>query len=265
MLLLLKSFFNWLKDINHQRWLLLIILVIAVLLGVKECQKSSILKNQMEQNSYALQDTVHIMYNKLNEIYSSKAITISKLEQLEYINKELYDEVKKLKGTVVEISKIGVKVIYVDKPITSTIIKYPDGSFGINWSDTVKGYSDFYREIVGVSQFRIDSNKLIPENIQTTLLKDYTEIKLITGIWKNNMTNKWEVFARNSNPNIKFVLDGNVIQDKIEELSSSYSPKKWHFGFYSGIGLSGPFDKNWANVSVSYHLGIGLQYSLFSF
>jgi len=261
---LLKSFFNWLKDPNHQRWFLIMALVIAVLLGVQQCNNNKALKNEMAQNEYALRDTIHVMNNKLNELYSTKAVTVGKLDDLKKFNDELYKEVKKMKGDVAEIAKVTMKIQFVEKTIVSTLTKYPDGSYHIDWADTIKGYKDYYRELVGTSMFKLDSSKgkIEPINVGTKLSKDFTSIDLVTGLWKSDVSGKWEIFVRNSNPNVKFQLNGHVVQDKIEQISSTYDPVRWHIGFYAGVGMNGPMTPDWYKLSVGYQIGFGIQYTI---
>jgi len=261
---LLKSFFNWLKDPNHQRWFLIMALVIAILLGIQQCNNNKILKNEIAQNEYALRDTIRIMNNKLNELFFTKSITISNLNDLKRFNDELYKEVKKMKGDIAEIAKIKMKIQYIEKPINSTLTKYFDNTYHIDWADTVKNYKDFYRELIGTSIFKLDTSKekIEPINIGTKIIKDFTSIDLMTGIWKNDISGKWEIFVRNSNPNIKFQLNGHIIQDEIEQISSKYKPLKWHIGFYTGVGVNGPFASDWYKLLIGYQVGFGIQYSI---
>ena len=265
---ILKSFVNWCKDSNHQRFLLLISLVVVIFLALQQCSDKNTLENQMTQNQYALKDSIHQMTNKLDEIYYSKAVTVSNLSELKELNTNLFNEINKMKGTIAEISNVGVQIVYVEKPIYSTLIKYPDGSFGIDWSDTIKNYSDYYRELQGISHFKIDSTKntIIPENINTKITKDSTFIKLVTGIWKSNISNKWEIFIKNSNPNIHFNLEGHIIDDEISKISSKFSPTKWHLGLHGGVGLSNSLiGNNTMNVNFGWNLGMSIQYSLIDF
>lgn len=261
----LKKIFVWIKDGNHQRFILIMALVIAIFIAFKQCESKNELKNQFEQNQYALNDTIHKMMNKLDEVFYTKAMTVSRLSELEDLNKELYDEIKKMRGTIAQISNIEAQIVYIDKPILSTLNKYPDGSYAIDWFDTTKYSYDYYRYLKGKSLFKLDSTKgaIVPENIKSILEKDSTYLKLTTGIWRNNESDKWEVFIKNSNPNIKFDLSGHVVQDEIDKITNSVDRVKWSISLHCGAGFGGPFSSEFANKAIfGYQIGIGISYSL---
>jgi len=262
---LLKNIYNWIKDPNNQKWILIILLILAIAFGLNQCNIKNEIENQMEQNTYALKDSIHSMHNKLNDIFYTKAITVSRISELEELNKDLYDELKKMKGTVAEISKIGVKLVYIDKPIYSILEKTPNGSYAITWKDSIQYGNEFYRSLTGMSLFKLDSSNgnISPKNISTTIIKDSTYIKLITGLWKNNESDKWEIFIKNKNPNIQFELEGHVVQDEINKITNSIDKCRWHIGLNIGIGMAGPFSNKFAeDIILGYNIGLSLQYSI---
>lgn len=251
---------NFLKNKDHQLAILLLSVMIFVFLFLEQCSTNKGERLKYEQNLYALTDSVKVLKNKEGEYFSSRAITIGRIKDLEKLNSDLAAEAKKLKGDLVYISKIKPSVVYVDRPVETLVYVNPDGQYSLKWSDSVV-YDGYYRKIKAHTNLRIDPTtaKIIEPTVKTTIDLDSLHFVLTTGIWKNNETDKYEIFVRNSNPNMKFNLSGNVVEDEIAELAKlADKPSKLGIGLYGGVG----FD---TDLKIKLQLGIGVQFSLIRF
>ncbi len=251
---------------KKQRNVLVIVLLILVLgIGIGFNRYSS-LKNELmfaEQNNKALADSVRTSQNKLGEIEYSKNILITEKNNLENLNSDLAEELKKEKGKVNEIIKLVSTIKRDTTYLTNTLIEYPDGEKGLEWSNDTIYSENNERHLSGISKFALDSNgNIIP--LETIITNDYIKFDMVTGLREKD--GNIEIFVRSGFPGFENIeLDGAIIDPHKHPVMKKFTqPKRWGIGPYAGIGLGINTVPN-PNIGFGFSFGIGIQYSLIRF
>lgn len=242
----------------------IIISVIILMLLLKQCQEIKSLKAQKdvsELNQRALKDTLRTERTEFGNERFLKNSLLTSNEGLMALNSELAEEVKRLKGKVIVVTKL-VTVIKTDTHyVSNKLNSYSNSKYGLSWKyDTIFSPNN-YRKISGESFFRIDTinNNVVPLN--TRLDKDEIGISMITGIREKN--NNLEIFVEPKYPNMKVTdIQGAVIDpQKSDVLKKMFPVKKWSVGPYLGVGVS--VGKTVLIPSVSF--GVSIQRALIKF
>ena len=242
----------------------IIISIIVVLLLLKQCEEIKTLKTQRDVsdiNQRALKDTIRTERTDFNNERFLKNSLLTSNEELKSLNSDLADEVKKLKGKVLVITKL-VTVIKTDTHyVNNNLNSYASNKYGLSWKYDTTFSANNYRKLSGESFFRIDTtnNNVIPLN--TRIDKDEIGISMVTGIREKN--NNLEIFVEPRYPNMKVTdIQGAVIDpQKSDVLKKMFPVKKWSVGPYLGVGVS--VGKTILIPSVSF--GVSIQRALIKF
>lgn len=243
---------------------LLVGIVIFMMLWLKSCNDARDAKSQAEiqlkineQNLRAANDSIRIMKTKNGELEAVKSSFVSKLEDLQSLNENLYAEVKKEIGTVKSLIKAQGQIGRDNVVMSNELKKYPDGkTFGLLFKDI---YSDsaLTWTLKGESKFQMENNTIFPG--KTIIEENRLKVKLVMG-FKENKDN-FEVFARSASPYVSFNdLDGVLLIPKKNDITTPPAERKKRFGLGPNISVG-----IGANFKPSIYVGFGLQYNLIRF
>jgi hypothetical protein len=253
---------------NNREYIFLTAFAIVCMLWLKSCSDQRAAKAEMEkqatindQNMRAKNDTIRIVKNKAGELESVKSSYVSKLSDLEKINKDLYAEIKKEKGTTRAVIKSYVSVSSGDIVISNELKRYSDGiTYGLEFADE-KIDSGMTWHIKGVSKFQFDKLEIIPGT--TEIFENQMKLKIVLG-FTTAKNGDYQVFARSASPNVKFdELDGVLIIPKKNDDVLCPPAKKKRFGLGVQIG----YGANIVNkqVFIGPNLSFGISYNIISF
>lgn len=214
-------------------------------------------KKILEQNIFALNDSIRI--TKVNDSITKyeKGILISTKEELERRNKNLSDEVVFWKNKKSKVEYITETNIEYNKPkfsISNDLVTYNDSTFGLKFRRVESNYS-----LVGTSKFSLniinDSNlKINP--LETVIDTNIFKIDLITGI-KTNKDGFKEIFVSTKDPNIKInSIEGHILKDNTNKNVFS----KFSIGPSVGFGLIMPLN---GALNLGFYGGIAVSYKIF--
>lgn len=248
-----------------------ILLLILLFLGAKYMFDGySNLKVQLEiseQNQLALTDSIRVTENKYKELVFSKNTLIAQKGNLEDLNKDLANAVKRERGKVRSLNRI-VSEVKADTVFTNnTLILYKDGTNGLSWNyDTIYDKNN-ERHISGISNFSIDSNGNI-RPLKTIISKDEFKFNLITGLKEKD--GNVEIFVRSDYPNFNVTkLDGAIIDPQNHPIIKKYQKnKRWGIGPYAGVGIginSNQIPNKDFGLGYNFSFGIGIHYSIIKF
>lgn len=236
---------------------MLIIIPILLLIGglVFLYSKNIKLKDQIDnhrQNQEGLKDSLKVSKNKIGELVYSKAIFVAETNELGDYNIELEKEVKKLKGDVLQLTKIKFEYDKLNQfSENDKVVNYGNNVYGIEW-EFIKEYNKENKRIInGLTKFKYDplTFSIIPLN--TTLVRDFFNFSIVTGLSKENGI--IETFGTISYPEL-------IITD----ISGFQKPKtkgfmnKIKLGVYSGYGLTYSTQNN--QFYHGFQTGAGLMY-----
>lgn len=242
----------------------IIVTIIVILLLLKQCEEIKALKAQRdvsELNQIALKDTIRTERTDFGNERFLKNSLLTSNDDLRSLNSDLADEVKKLKGKVLVVTKL-VTVIKTDTHyVNNKLNSYASNKYGLSWKYDTTFSVNNYRKLSGESFFRIDTtnNSVVPLN--TRLDKDEIGISMVTGIREKN--NNLEIFIEPRYPNMKVTdIQGAIIDpQKSDVLKKMFPVKKWSVGPYLGVGVS--VGKTILIPSVSF--GVSIQRALIKF
>lgn len=256
---------NYLKDPKTQRNLLLIAVVVLIFC-LRSCGPSKGELNTMNQNLFALNDTLRSYKTKTGQLIYEKGALIADKSSLEKYNKALSDEIKNLKDHPVVVIKPEIRIVEVPKYIPVYIkdsTKNEDGSItrSLEWAyDTTYSEGNF-RKLKGDFRATVDSNL----NLSTTPMhinRDEFGMSLTTGLTENKK-GLLEIFVTSKYPGFSVTnLDGALIDPaKSKVLKKYFPPKRWAVGVFAGYGIC--YDPTNLQISRGIQLGVGIQYNLF--
>jgi predicted RND superfamily exporter protein len=184
------------------------IIIVLLLIGLYGWDLYQDVKNQNvinSQNLAASRDSTRTYVNKWGEEVTVKNILIADKEDLKKINKNLFEDVKRLEGKVKYISNI-VTEIKNSEPIviTNTIRELPDGTKELAWNYKKDFDSTNSRILEGNSKFSIDTTKGKLEIIDrgTTISRDEMKMKITTGLTESDST--YQIYVKTDYPGVKF-------------------------------------------------------------
>lgn len=242
----------------------IVVTIIVILLLLKQCEEIKTLKAQKdvsELNQRALKDTIRTERTDFGNERFLKNSLLTSNEDLRSLNSDLAEEVKKLKGKVLIVTKL-VTVIKTDTHyVNNTLNTYASNKYGLSWKYDTTFSVNNYRKLSGESFFRIDTtnNNVLP--LSTRIDKDEIGISMVTGIREKN--NNLEIFVEPRYPNMKVTdIQGAIIDpQKSDVLKKMFPVKKWSVGPYLGVGVS--VGKTVLIPSVSF--GVSIQRALIKF
>jgi hypothetical protein len=108
---LLESMIQKIKsDSRYFYWLLIIVLIIALIFTSRSCKSAQLEVEYSKNNIMAIKDELRTEKNKNGELQYLKLSFVSDVDKLKTLNKELYDEVQKMNGRIVSMSKTIVSI-----------------------------------------------------------------------------------------------------------------------------------------------------------
>lgn len=246
---------------------LAVFLVLVMSLSIylyDETKKMEADKKIADQNIIALNDSVRVTKNKVGQLEYSKSVLVSSKKDLERLNKDLYDKLKRTEGKVSELTDYIVIIDQTkDGPKGSTrdnVIKLSDDQYKITWAfDTIYNENN-YRKLLGESKFKVDTtnNLLSLVDVSSLLLKDESKINITQGIRKKD--GKVEVFVTSDHPYFSVSDISSVIIDPETHVVTEFikTPvKKFGIGPAVGYGYNG--------VKFSPYIGFSFQYNIIRF
>jgi len=257
----LKTFFS----AKNQRNILIVILIILLIGGYlfyNKYQKDKTNLNIANQNIKALTDSLRISKTKNGNLEYSINTLITDKKGLAKFNADLADQYKKEHGKVYELNQV-VAELKNKGPIVinNTLIKYPNGIFGLKWRDSTVFSKYNSRIIRGESKFSIDTLKGIINPLTTTIIKNSVTFNLFVGLRENK--GNLEIFANSDYPDLIIThLEGAQIDvNKNPVFKNFIKPKKFSIGFHLGYGAQ-LYNKQ---IFVGPQVGVSIHYNLFSF
>lgn len=236
---------------KNYKYFILIGLLIILLLNNKNLRKTNSINNQ---NIEALKDSVRVGRTKNGETeYLIKTLIANNKKDVERLNSELYEELKKEFGKVSSIAKVTTIIKYDTIRLNNEIIKYPNGYNGIVWSyDTTYNENNF-KHIKGLTKFRIGELGEI-YGVSSSIIENEDGIDIVLGYKDNG--NGVEIFARSEHPYFSVNKIQSVIIPKNDQVLNKYSKGKRLFvGPYIGFGLS-------YDLKITPNIGFGVGYNL---
>ena len=213
-------------------------------------------------NLAAMTDVVRVVVDEQGRVRNVQSAYITRLEDLRKYNKDLYDEVSKIRGSLAHIdSKISIDM--PDITMANDVVEIDSMEYGLTFTDT---YSDggLYTNIRGMSTFRLGDRVIFPGN---TVIDTFDiEVGLKYGF--RDLDDKYEVYAYSPSDRVRFnqldgaiLLDKNIYNDVVKQdmpsrfvwtvgIGYHYIPA--HNDFTMGVGLTlgynlahWPFDRPW--------------------
>lgn len=247
------------SDKKQKVTLVVIILLLLFSVGMlhKKMASKNVEINMFKQNQKALKDSIRISKNKINDVVFSKNILVTKKNELQDLNSDLNDELKKERGKVYSLNKTILELRNrPPKVITNTVYLYPDNVVGVKFEfDTIYSENN-RRKLVGETKFKIkDSVSVV--NVKTDIIEDLFNFDLITGLKKKD--GNLEIFIRSNYPNLNVTnIEGAIINPQDHPAVKEFTKqKKWSIGPHFGYGIT--------NKGLSPTIGISLQYGIIRF
>jgi len=253
-----------LKQPLSREFILLAALTGACILWFRSCNGNQELlhaaKRQQliyEQNRRALTDSLRNEKNKAGDIESVKSAFVSKVQDLEKLNKDLYDEVKREMGNVKSLIKAQATIDRGGLTLSNELVRYPDNvTYGLKFKDTYVDSSMFW-SVSGESKFKLENNIIYPG--KTDITENRIRVGLVMGFTETD--NTYTVFARSSSPLVKFnELDGVLLIPKRQDITMPPCPRKKRFGLGPSLGYGFTQD-----LRLSPYVGFSLSYNLIQF
>lgn len=234
---------------NYKNVLIIILLIVSSILYFKNVN----IENKLETNQVILTDSLYEYKNKVNELYKEKEAYITNKKDLERINKELYDEIKKLKDNPIVITKIETVTKIDSIFIESKTEKDSLSNSKINNYN----YIDDYISMNLTHKLNNNTGSLFVNNIKMNADITYSIIE-------NKKTNKLSIITKSNNPylNITDVNGGLINLQNSKTLEQYYRrDNKWNISINGGYGIV--YDHVNGRFAVGPTLSIGVSYTLF--
>lgn len=262
---MLNSFWNYIKsNPNAFYWIIIIILIICLMFTSKSCQNAKLESQIANQNISALKDNLRIEKNKSGENQFLKLSLLSDINNLKNLNKSLYDEVIKMDGKVLAMSKTIVSIKGTlenipqdksnDKPIAlkndTLISNFKFADSGKTWSRLITGKSVLLMKNI------TDSTYAKP--LYDILTNDKMNLTVFASIRKRESDDMYEYVLRTDYPNTKLDVEGFIDPKVFNSSLGSNTEDKWIIGPYIGVGVMN-------NFSITPNFGLGITYKLIGF
>lgn len=263
----LKSVFEKIKsDSRFFYWIVIIVLLIILFFTSKSCQNAKLDALISKNNVEAIQDKLRTEKNKAGEVEYLRRSLVADMESLKDLNSSLYDEVKKMKGEVLVMSKnmidiegtlVGIEInTRGQKPIklkNDTLVvpyTFTDGNEKKTWSREVIG------ESVVLMKNITDSTYALP--LYNKLKSDKMSLQIFSSLRKREDDGKFEFVLRTDYPNVTLNPEGFIDPSVFATNNTSLTQDKWIIGPYIGVGVNNTF-------GITPQIGIGLTYRIIGF
>jgi hypothetical protein len=252
---------------NIKNFILIFLSIIFILFIIANKDQDTKKLNTLEQNIFALNDSIRSYRTKNNELVFEKGALIIENGSLKSLNKSLYEDLKDLKDKPLVAIKTNLKIVHDTISIftKSDEKRNSDGSLEkiLNWEYEKKFNDNNYRKFSANSKIKIDTlHNLSIDSLH--IIKDEIGLSLITGLTENG--DYLEIFIKSNYPNFSPTkIDGALIEPTKSKILKKYFPsKKWGLSIYGGYGICiNPEQTNPLYISRGLQLGIGVSYSIF--
>lgn len=253
--------------------LYLIVIVILFFLVLKSCNSSNnhnLEIDRLNQNISVLNDTIRITHNRENELQYERGVLISSKNELESLNKNLYEEVKKQRNKVLflqnlvvslggdTVSNIPTTIVLVDSTLDSLF--GVQRNYTLSWDlDTTYSEGNYLR-LLAVTHATVSRNSITRSS--SDLTNHEIGLNLVTGIIRDG--DNYRIFVKSNYPGFATTrIEGAVIPANDPLFSNQTKPKKWSIGpiIMAGFGTS----PKQLSVIPIYGVGIGVTYGLIRF
>lgn len=238
------NFNDFFKNIKN-----ILIIILLLLIGFLIIQNRVFEKRTLE-NYIVLNDSLSVYKNKNNELYKEKQSYILDIENLKEVNRNLYEEYKKLKDNPIiiteTITEVQIKEIYIENESiidslnnVNNFYKYKDDYLTLNAKHT-------YNPFKQIGNLEI-SDIIMKANIYTNIIEKDKKLYLI---------------SKSDNPYLNITnVNGGFIDINNSKVLNNYYKKqnKWSLGISMGIyGIYGLSNKKFdlgpgIGLSLNYH------------
>ena len=251
-----------------KKWVIIGIIIFCVssiLIISFEYQKIQKLKQEKNISQYnldALNDTIKIVKNKAGQIEFEKESFISKAKDLEKLNSDLADQLKKEKGKVIYIESANTNVDNSNSEKINTIPNfinvYNKDSSSIDTKFDTSYDLNNYRRLYINTIIKFDSSKI--KYSSSKILRDQFGFNIVTGL-KETENNKLRIMIRSDYPGLSFnKIEGDLIDPQNSNiLKKFFPPKRFGFGPIIGYGLT--YNQSYG-VKFGIFAGVGIQYNI---
>ena len=216
------------------------------------------------QNQSALNDTIRVTKNKLNqEVYSREVFVAETNKELKALSKDLNKTMKEYNGKIHELTILTAEIkIDVDQLAdTGVIEETPEGNQTYSWV-LETNYDGYNRRVLkGVNTFSYNRETNSFTSLPTKITHEQITFKLVQGL-RTSDDGKIEIFASSNYPGFNTSSFESVIVDPKNHpaLKEFTKEKKWAVGLYGGYGVTANIMSG--VVTVGPQLGFGVSYIL---
>lgn len=246
---ILKKIGNFFKSIAKKMtvrdWIILVLIILLVIsaLSVRHYYKKTLFPTVIHDS-----DSLKTYNNKKGEIYVANDMYVQKLDQIKKENRELYDEIKKLKDNPITVTKTQFEFKTDTIPAKSDSIKTLSPiEKSLYWSAKE---SHGYYSIAGQTNIKTDLT-----SFSTTVNSLSIPAELTMDIIEKDK--KLLVIGKTNNPYVRITGNNSVMIDptKSTVIKSYFKPKRWNFGIQAGYGIG-------ADFKLRSYIGVGISYGL---
>lgn len=275
MITIFKNIIKFITDPKNTRMLLFALIVILILLLLRQCNKTSNAKLQIEQaiseitrvnnNADALNDTI-IKYNVDANTWRSEKLGYEiSINELSTKYSNLLGDFKLEKNKP---PRVVIKTEYEIKEIIKNVNVFVEidslGKNNLTFIDSVKYDSTNYRNISGKIPYELiyssldSSYHLEPHKANIDL---EIGMNLNLGLFKDKKTKKINIIADTDYPGVTFTsLEGaSILEDKKNKKLLRQLRKNWALGVNIGYGIV--VNPSSGIINRGVYLGIGVSYS----
>lgn len=218
-----------------------------------------------QQNIHAISDSIVVEFNKKLKAweFTKDNYVVQRLSDLENYNKDLANQLKKVKGDVLAAIKTQVSADLGDITASNnlTILDSNSNYYGLRFNTN---YNDLGldQNLSGMSKFYIipdDKSKNWYIKPDSTVI-DTNKISIRVTYGFKELDNKYQVFALSQSPKVALTdLTGGYFIDK--QVIPLKKPKKWGIGPYVGFGLNTAANGN--DPRFGWNVGFAVTYDVF--
>ena len=234
---------TFLKNLWNNNKKDIISLVIIIVLGLwaigsmRSCSQMKTERNDARNNIVALCDSIEYWQNKNGELIAEKTILVGEIDDLKYVNSEMYNDLAAMKQKNAE---LAAKIEgYIENPKVDTLWQYSKDTLYIS-ANIVQPF-EFKNDFRLLSGNITLSQNTMGLNITNDIVYfDYT-LALDDGI----------LSIKSDNPYVRYNSISGIQLPKEK-------PKRWNIGVQAGLGFN--FDLVSQRVGLGPYLGLGVSY-----
>jgi hypothetical protein len=217
---------------------------------------------QNEQNVHAITDSIVVEFNKKLKAweFSKDNYVVQKLSDLEQYNKDLANQLKKVKGDVLAAIKTQVEADLGNVTASNKLTMLDANYYGLRFNTK---YNDLGldQELSGMSKFYVypdNENRTWYIKPDSTVI-DTNKVSIRVTYGFKEFDNKYQVFALSQSPKVALTdLTGGYFIDK--QIVPLKKPKKWGVGPYAGFGLNTAANGN--DPRFGWSIGFAVTYDI---